>query len=181
MKRLFLEKFFLASRAINIRKEICDIRQHNGESLYEYWEHFKKLCASYQHYKISDQLLIQYFYEGLLSIDRNMIDAASGGALVDKTYKATRNLTTNMASNSQQFRIRSNHSSRCVNDVNLSSLEKQLNDLTSFVRQMDVEKIEVAKVCGICLVGGHPIDMCPTLQEESFEQSTAVGGFSRQL
>ena len=38
MKRLFLEKFFPASRAANIRKEIYGITQITGETLYEYWE-----------------------------------------------------------------------------------------------------------------------------------------------
>ena len=41
MKQLFLEKCFPASRAANIRKEICGIRKFNGETLYEYWERFK--------------------------------------------------------------------------------------------------------------------------------------------
>ena len=36
MKRLFLEKYFPASRVANIRKEICGIMQHNEESLHEY-------------------------------------------------------------------------------------------------------------------------------------------------
>jgi hypothetical protein len=36
MKRLFLEKYFPASRASNIQKEICGVRQRNGESIYEY-------------------------------------------------------------------------------------------------------------------------------------------------
>ena len=36
MKKLFLEKYFPASKAANIRKEICGIRQLNGESLYKY-------------------------------------------------------------------------------------------------------------------------------------------------
>ena len=35
-----------------------------------------------------------------------MIDAASGGALVDKTPEAARNLIANMAANSQQFNTR---------------------------------------------------------------------------
>jgi hypothetical protein len=52
--------------------------KHNGESLHEYWERFKKLCASCPHHQISEQLLIQYFYEGLLPTDRSMIDATSG-------------------------------------------------------------------------------------------------------
>ena len=64
MIRLYLEKYFLASRVANIRKEICGVRQHNGESLNKYWERFKKLCASCPHHQISEQLLIQYFYEG---------------------------------------------------------------------------------------------------------------------
>ncbi len=40
LKRKFLEKFFPASRAGTIRKEISGIRQYSGESLYEYWERF---------------------------------------------------------------------------------------------------------------------------------------------
>ena len=123
MKRLFLEKYFQASRAANIRKEICSVRQHNRESLHEYWERFKKLCASCPHHQISEQLLIQYFYEGLLPTDRSMIDAASGGALVDKTPKAVRNLIANMAANSQQFGTRLDPPSKHVNEVNISSLE----------------------------------------------------------
>ena len=67
MKRLFLEKFFPTSRAAAIRKEICGIRQISGETLHEYWERFKKLCSSCPHYQICDQLLIQYFYEGLFA------------------------------------------------------------------------------------------------------------------
>ena len=73
MKRMFLEKFFLASRAASIKKEICGIRQITGETLHEYWERLKKLCASCPHHQISEQLLIQCFYEGLLPMDRSMV------------------------------------------------------------------------------------------------------------
>ncbi|RDX95395.1 hypothetical protein CR513_22095, partial [Mucuna pruriens] len=38
MKRMFLEKFFPASRIAAIHKEICRICQHSGETLHEYWE-----------------------------------------------------------------------------------------------------------------------------------------------
>ena len=50
MKKLFLEKYFPTSKAANIRNEIYGIRQLNGESLHEYWERFKKLCASCPHH-----------------------------------------------------------------------------------------------------------------------------------
>ncbi|RDX76538.1 hypothetical protein CR513_43453, partial [Mucuna pruriens] len=60
MKRMFVEKFFLASRTATIKKEIC-----------------------------------------LTMMDRSMIDAASGGALMDKMPAATEHLISNMASNTQ--------------------------------------------------------------------------------
>ena len=54
MKKLFLEKYFPASKAANIRKEIYGIWQINGESLYEYWKQFKKVYASCPHHQISE-------------------------------------------------------------------------------------------------------------------------------
>ena len=60
--------------------------------MYEYWERFKKLCISCPHHQISEQLLLQHFYEGLSNMKRSMIDAASGGALGDMTLTEARNL-----------------------------------------------------------------------------------------
>ncbi|XP_062093915.1 uncharacterized protein LOC133799944 [Humulus lupulus] len=67
MKTLFLEQHFPASKVSSGKRSV-----------------------------ISEQLLIQYFYEGLQSLDRSMIDAASGGALVDKTPAAARSLISPM-------------------------------------------------------------------------------------
>ncbi|RDX71951.1 hypothetical protein CR513_48637, partial [Mucuna pruriens] len=50
MKWTFLEKFFPASRTATIRKEICGIRQHTGETLHEYLERFNKLYATCPHH-----------------------------------------------------------------------------------------------------------------------------------
>ncbi|KAL0391176.1 UNVERIFIED_CONTAM: hypothetical protein Scaly_0474700 [Sesamum calycinum] len=54
MKQQFLQRFFPASRATHLRKEIYGIRQLNGESLYEYWERFKELVASYPHHQFTN-------------------------------------------------------------------------------------------------------------------------------
>ncbi|KAA0054379.1 uncharacterized protein E5676_scaffold302G002040 [Cucumis melo var. makuwa] len=103
LKKKFLEKIFPASRINNNRKEIYGIRQAFGESLSEYWERFKKLCASFPHHHISDPSLIQYFYSGFLSFDRNTVDAAAGGALANKTPTEAWELISRMAENSQSF------------------------------------------------------------------------------
>ncbi|RDY00499.1 hypothetical protein CR513_16309, partial [Mucuna pruriens] len=88
MKRIFLEKFFLASRTATIQKKICGIRQHSEKTSDEYWERFNKLCAISPHRQII-----------MMMMDQNMIDAASGGALMDRTPVAKRHLILNMASN----------------------------------------------------------------------------------
>ena len=99
---------------------------------------------------------------------------------MDKTPETTRNLIANMAANSQQFGTRLDLPSKHVNKVNISSLEQQIASLTSLVRQMAVDNMQTVKVCGICSIVGHPIDMCPTFQEEPIEQVNVVGGFLGQ-
>ena len=74
MARDFLDKFFPACKAAGLRREIYGIKQNDAESLYEYWERFKCLCVSCPQHGISEQLLIQYFYEGLLPMERKMME-----------------------------------------------------------------------------------------------------------
>ncbi|XP_027174516.1 uncharacterized protein LOC113774148 [Coffea eugenioides] len=175
LKKKFLNKYFPASRSASLRKEICGIKQHPSESLYEYWERFKKLCNKCPQHQISEQLLIQYFYEGLLFRDRSIIDATSGGALVNKTPWEARELIEGMAANSQQFGTREDVPIRKVNEVETSSIQQQLTELTSFVRQLVVGNTFQAKVCGICTDMGHSTDMCPMMQEEGAEQVNMTG------
>ncbi|XP_073120959.1 uncharacterized protein [Henckelia pumila] len=177
MKQQFLEKFFPASRAVNIRKDICGIRQLHGETLYEYWERFKQLCASCPQHQISEQLLVQYFYEGLLVFDRNMIDAASGGALVNKTPQEARDLISSMAANAQQFGTREDNAPRKVNEVSASPIDQKLDSLTSLLERLVAGQVQQVKACGICSIYGHPMDMCLTLQEDQVQQANAIGGF----
>ncbi|RDY01171.1 hypothetical protein CR513_15541, partial [Mucuna pruriens] len=119
-------------------------------------------------------------------MDRSMIDATSGGALMDKTPTTARHLISNMASNTQQFGIRGPSQPRMVNEIDVASnqrLENQLAKLTSLVRQLVVGQHQptmAAKVCGICTSMEHPTNMCPTLQETESDQTEnvgAIGGF----
>ncbi|CAN6580886.1 unnamed protein product [Malus baccata var. baccata] len=78
MKRAFLEKFFPTSRVILLRKKISGIQQNQGESFPTYYERYKTLVASCPQHQMKEELLIQYFYEGFLPIERQMLDASAG-------------------------------------------------------------------------------------------------------
>ncbi|RDY13842.1 hypothetical protein CR513_01174, partial [Mucuna pruriens] len=139
-----MKAFFLASRTTTIWKEICGIRKHSRETLHEYWERFNKLCATCSYHQINEQLLIQYFYEGLMMMDRNMIDAASGGALMDKTPTAARHLILNMASNMTQGVVTSRVANK-VGTIDNLRLENQLIELASLRVEINIPLLDAIK------------------------------------
>ncbi|XP_014511708.1 uncharacterized protein LOC106770410 [Vigna radiata var. radiata] len=191
MKRKFLERFFPASRTAAVRKDISGIRQLPGENLFEFWERFKRLCSTCPNHQISEQLLLQYFYEGLLPQERNMIDAASGGTLMDKTPSTARNLIANMAEYYQQTYTRGG-SSKGVHEMQLNAitdsartnmftgdnllLGNKIMELIELMRQMVVggQVDTVRKHCGLCASDQHFTDQCAQLQDNFGAESVAA-------
>ncbi|KAM2657877.1 hypothetical protein EV1_013197 [Malus domestica] len=180
MKRAFLEKFFPTSRIILLRKKISGIQQEEGESFPTYYERFKSLVASCPQHQMKEELLLQYFYEGLLPLERQMLDASAGGALVDKTPMAAKILISNRALNAQQYegvgqRGPPRHQ---VHEVSTTSdLHSQLANLTSLVSQMaEGMKMQGPIVCGVCSIQGHVSEKCPQLIENGgWENAHAIG------
>ncbi|XP_016681260.1 uncharacterized protein [Gossypium hirsutum] len=148
-----------------------------SESLFDYWERYKKLCASCPQHGLTEQSLLQYFYEGLLHMEMKMIDAASGGALVNMAPQRARELISSMAVNSQQYQPNL-ESTRQVNVVNISSLEDKLDKLTNIVQSMLTEKKNLTQLYGICTTSEHPTDLCPILNDNSTTYVDAIEGFS---
>ncbi|CAN6567591.1 unnamed protein product [Malus baccata var. baccata] len=129
MKWAFLEKFFPTSRVILLRKRISEIQQDEGESFPSYYECFKSLVALCLQHQMKDELLLQYFYKGLLTIKRQMLDASAGGALVDKTPTAAKTLIANRALNAQQYE------GMQTRDKKVDELEKQVGQIVEFMGQ----------------------------------------------
>ena len=70
-------------------------------------------------------------------MERRMMDATSGVAIVNKTPSEARELISIMVANSQQFEFDQDLSRR-VNEVSNSSIEHQISTLTSLVQQLVV-------------------------------------------
>ncbi|KAM2617841.1 hypothetical protein TB1_034203 [Malus domestica] len=181
MKRAFLEKFFPTSRVILLRKRISGIQQDEGESFPTYYERFKSLVASCPQHQMKEELLLQYFYEGLLPIERQMLDASAGGALVDKTPTAAKMLIANRALNAQQYEgvgQRSMPQQHQVNEVSaIIELQNQMANLTTLLSQVvEGPKIKPVASCGVCSMQNHNTDKCPQLIENGgWETLNAVG------
>ncbi|GAB2273230.1 hypothetical protein Dimus_039018 [Dionaea muscipula] len=183
MQTLFLERYFPTTRVAAVRKEICGIQQQHGETLHEYWERFKQLCSSCPNHQISENLLMISFYEGLCLTDRFLIDAASCGAMVNKTVREAEELISSMAANTHQFGVRQNNPTRRVNEVSVgSNIEQSIAKLTSLVKQMAAGQTPQVKACVVCLSQEHATDACLSFQEEDnqTEEANVVEGYSNQ-
>ena len=179
MKKRFLEKYFPASKSSTLKKEISNIEQNSDESFYEYWERFKRLCASCPYHGYHDEDLIMYFYNGLVNDDVRMINVASGGSILNNTSEAARALIEELAEGSRQFNKRS-HDKRAIREnvsteSKVGKLEDQMQALTSMMRDFMVKgKAQQVKSCGICSFN-HPTNSCPQLQEEGNEEVSSIG------
>ncbi|CAN6583682.1 unnamed protein product [Malus baccata var. baccata] len=164
MKRAFLEKFFPTSRIILLRKKISGIQQEEGESFPTYYERFKSLVASCPQHQMKEELLLQYFYERLIPLERQMLDALAGGALVDKTPMAAKILIANRALNAQQYE-----------DVGqIGPPRQQVHEMAEGMR------MQGPMVCGVCSIQGHASEKCPQLIENGGWESANAIGFQGQ-
>ncbi|XP_057790954.1 uncharacterized protein LOC131008070 [Salvia miltiorrhiza] len=135
LEEQFLRKFFPESKAANLRISISSIKQRQQECLPDYWERFQQLCHRCPNHGFSDyQLLINYFYRGMSSFDRRIVDAACGGSLTNKTVDEAKQLIFNMVSNGQQYEDEDDDRYRSVNRAEDACVNEKLDALTSLVR-----------------------------------------------
>ncbi|KAM2917932.1 hypothetical protein FF1_046651 [Malus domestica] len=113
---------------------------------------------------MKEELLLQYFYEGLLPIERQMLDASAGGALVDKTPMAAKTLIANRALNAQQYE-------------GIGQRDTPRQHVNEMAEGM---KIQGPMVFGVCSIQGHVSEKCPQLIENGGWESANAIGFQGQ-
>jgi hypothetical protein len=103
MRQTFLSRFFPHSKTVQLRNQIIRFTQKDGESLYHAWERFKEMLRLCPHHGLEKWFIIHAFYNGLLYSTRIYVDAAAGGALMNKTYTAAYALIEDMVQNYYQW------------------------------------------------------------------------------
>ncbi|KAK9671802.1 hypothetical protein RND81_12G055700 [Saponaria officinalis] len=156
-------------------KKRSGIKQGRDESLCEYWERFNRLCASCPQHQISEQLLLFYFYEGLLTKDRCYIDDASGGMLAEKTATEAKALINNMALNTKQFSTRRDVSEvSAISDVDFISVKNQMQENTQ-----QFATLTALRIFFFC-VNSERLFVNDASQSKLFEDVNGIEGFNNQ-
>ena len=81
LRRSFLNKYFPEAEASTARKEISAIEQRAHETLLDYLTRFQDLLVKCPNHQYSEESLVEYFYNGLLSDAADHVDVSANGSL----------------------------------------------------------------------------------------------------
>ncbi|XP_015168639.1 uncharacterized protein [Solanum tuberosum] len=82
----FQVRFFPPSKMLSLRDSIQSFKRLEGEPLHETWLWFKKLVPKFPTHGLPDNILLQYFYRSLDSVNKVVADQLSPGGLMQQPY-----------------------------------------------------------------------------------------------
>ncbi|KAL5540392.1 hypothetical protein UlMin_045237 [Ulmus minor] len=171
----FLMKYFPPTKNAKLQNDITSFQQLEGESLYETWERYKELLRRCPHHGIPFWIQMETFYNGLNAQTRTIVDAASNGALMSKTYNEAYALLERMASNNYQWpteRVPAGRRVAGVHEVSeITSLTAQIASLVNTLNNQqatphqNVNSVQgTGESCVLCN-GNHRFESCPSNPE----------------
>ncbi len=103
LNKAFLDKYFPSKRAETLKRAISTAEQEEGESLYDYNEHFKRMVSSCPYHGYAPKDLSLYLYNSALDNERRLIDASCGGNFLNITPAIARAKIEEIAEGTRTF------------------------------------------------------------------------------
>ncbi|CAM8886604.1 unnamed protein product [Rhodiola kirilowii] len=154
MQKKFLDKYYPAGRAMQVRRQLQEIKQGPNETMYDYLEKFNHLERS-----------------------------CSGGSMMNLSLSGIRNLIANVAENAR-FREETTRQDEFSRTKKVAQAETSVNSMTEEMKQLKEMMIQIVRrqpvpvrLCEFCGSTEHKTDACPTLIEEEPADINAVGGY----
>ncbi|CAM8999940.1 unnamed protein product [Rhodiola kirilowii] len=183
MQKKFLDKYYPAGRAVQVRRQLQDIKQGPNETMYDYLKKFNHLERSCCTLGLPEKLIIEYLIDGLRPLDKMLLDASAGGSMMNLSLSGIRNLITNVAENAR-FREETTRQEEFSRTKNVAKAETSMSSMPEEMKQIKEMMIQIlrrqpvqVKPCEFCGSTDHKTDACPTLIEEEPAEVNAVGGY----
>ena len=164
LRKVFLARYFPPSKTAVFRNQITRFTQIQGESLFEAWERYKDLLRICPHHGLESWLIIHTFYNGLHYNTKMTIDAAAGGALMNKPYPEACALIEDMAQNHCQWgteraTVEKKEAQGGIHEISsIDMMQAKMDALALKVEHMYTNPTTTAAVsseCEICGTKGH--------------------------
>ncbi|XP_050229333.1 uncharacterized protein LOC126678479 [Mercurialis annua] len=174
----FMLRFYSPQKTMDLRAKICNFVQRDPESFHEAWERFKLLLTQCPHHQVPENLLTQFFYDGLNVNCQTLVDTASGGYYGDTTAAELMKTYEKLAMNSRQKAIRGKRAG--VYEISShSDLSAQMADLTKQVKMLVDRDTSNQESCAFCGMFGHNANVCANVESAppNCEEANFMGAF----
>ena len=142
------------------------------ESIPEAWERLQEYILACPHHGMDEWLMLQSFYNGLMTTSRAHLDAAAGGAYLDLTIaKATtliEKMVSNQGWNEERSQPRTKGRMHTIKETDmlvakLDLLLKHLYERAEFKKHKNnyAQAMNSYSMCEVCGDGGHSGNDCP--------------------
>ncbi|CAN6678195.1 unnamed protein product [Malus baccata var. baccata] len=193
-----LNKYYPASKTLDMRTQILSYAQKPNEEFHEAWERFKELIRKCPHSGINTTDQMHIFFRGLNMTTKTLVNASCGGTYKDKNAQEACLLFEKMAEDTQQWAVEQPQS-RSVFEMSNGSpyvsaqIEKMEKKLERFDAKFDMllQRISGSQVavqqplqaaCSICSLTNHDFFSCPhkdAYPEFTAEQVNSFNNFQR--
>ncbi|XP_074300828.1 uncharacterized protein LOC141632152 [Silene latifolia] len=176
MKAAFLKKYYPDSRHNHEKKAITSLEQDASESLYEYWERFKKLVAQCPYHGLSGDDHLVKFCDGLTQQYQIMVNSATGVGVDNYSVAEANEIIKRLDASTRNYGR--SRGSKTINSIETPSssnnkLEKTVDELTRMVSQLVGNNQEGAQGSNVeCTYyqGPHPMETCPIMEEQGISK-----------
>ncbi|CAM8953230.1 unnamed protein product [Rhodiola kirilowii] len=185
MQKKFLDKYYPAGRAIQVRRQLQEIKQGANESMYDYLEKFNRLERSCCNLGLPEKLVVEYLLDGFRPLDKMLLDASAGGTMMSLPLSGIRELVTKVAENARfhEETTRQEEFSRTKSVAKAESPAqpiaeqmKEMREMKEMMATLIRRQPVVVKPCEFCGASDHKTDACPTLFEEDLVEVNAIDG-----
>ncbi|CAM8934699.1 unnamed protein product [Rhodiola kirilowii] len=144
MKKKFLDKYYPAGWAMQVRRQLQDIKQGPNETMYDYLEKFNCLERSCCTLGLPEKLIIEYLIDGLRPLDKMLLDASAGGSMMNLSLSGIRDLITNVAENAR-FREETIWQEEFSRTRNVAQAETLMSSMPEEMKQLKEIMIQILR------------------------------------
>ncbi|XP_070668751.1 uncharacterized protein [Malus domestica] len=191
----FLNKYYPASKTLDMRTQILSFAQKPNEEFHEAWERFKELIRKCPHSGINTTDQMHIFFRGLNMTTKTLVNASCGGTYKDKNAQEACLLFEKMAEDTQQWAVEQPQSRSAFEmstgspyvTAQIEKMEKRLDaKFDMLLQRMPGSQVAVQQplqaACSICNMITHDFMSCPhkdVSPDFTAEQVNSFNNFQR--
>ncbi|KAL6329579.1 hypothetical protein AAG906_022283 [Vitis piasezkii] len=148
----FLKKFFPTHRTNGLKRQISNFLAKENEKFYECWERYMEAINACPHHDFDAWLLVSYFYDGVSSSMKQLLETMCGGDFMSKNPEEAMDFLSYVA-----------EVSRGWDEPNAKEVGKMNSQPSVSNAKVVAEAPVQAMPCSICQYFEHVMAECPTI------------------